>query len=189
MDLLARLNPAQRDAVSAPPGPLLVVAGPGSGKTRVLTHRIAYLIQEMRVSPWHIMAVTFTNKAAREMEHRIEQLLDGRPQGLNMGTFHAICARLLRREVDNLTHYQRDFVIFDTADQLQVVKGALAELRLDDKKFPPAKMLNGISSAKNDLITPDTYQATNYIGEVTRRVYEYYQLALQTTTPWTSTTC
>ena len=180
MDLLARLNPAQRDAVSAPPGPLLVVAGPGSGKTRVLTHRIAYLIQEMRVSPWHIMAVTFTNKAAREMEHRIEQLLDGRPQGLNMGTFHAICARLLRREVDNLTHYQRDFVIFDTADQLQVVKGALAELRLDDKKFPPAKMLNGISSAKNDLITPDTYQATNYIGEVTRRVYEYYQLALQT---------
>ena len=180
MDLLARLNPAQRDAVSAPPGPLLVVAGPGSGKTRVLTHRIAFLIQEMRVSPWHIMAVTFTNKAAREMEHRIEQLLDGRPQGLNMGTFHAICARLLRREVDNLTHYQRDFVIFDTADQLQVVKGALGELRLDDKKFPPAKMLNGISTAKNDLITPDTYQATNYIGEVTRRVYEYYQLALQT---------
>ena len=180
MDLLARLNPAQRDAVSAPPGPLLVVAGPGSGKTRVLTHRIAYLISEMRVSPWHIMAVTFTNKAAREMEHRIEQLLDGRPQGLNMGTFHAICARLLRREVDNLTYYQRDFVIFDTADQLQVVKSALAELRLDDKKFPPAKMLNGISSAKNDLITPDTYQATNYIGEVTRRVYEYYQLALQT---------
>ena len=125
MDLLANLNEAQRAAVSAPAGALLVVAGPGSGKTRVLTHRIAYLIQEMRVSPWHIMAVTFTNKAAREMEHRIEALLDGRPQGLNMGTFHAICARLLRREVDNLTHYQRDFVIFDTADQLQVVKGAL----------------------------------------------------------------
>ncbi len=180
MDLLHNLNPAQRDAVSAPPGPLLVVAGPGSGKTRVLTHRIAYLIQDMGVSPWHIMAVTFTNKAAREMEHRIEQLLDGRPQGLHMGTFHAICARLLRREADNLTHYQRDFVIFDTADQLQVVKSALAELRLDDKKFPPAKMLNGISTAKNDLITPEAYQATNYIGEITRRVYEYYQLALQT---------
>lgn len=180
MDLLHNLNPAQRDAVSAKPGPLLVVAGPGSGKTRVLTHRIAYLIQDMGVAPWHIMAVTFTNKAAREMEHRIEQLLDGRPQGLNMGTFHAICARLLRREVDNLTHYQRDFVIFDTSDQLQVVKTALAELRLDDKKFPPNKMLNGISTAKNDLITPATYQATNYIGEITRRIYEYYQLALQT---------
>jgi DNA helicase-2/ATP-dependent DNA helicase PcrA len=179
MDLLAKLNPAQRDAVSAAPGAILVVAGPGSGKTRVLTHRIAYLIREMNVSPWHIMAVTFTNKAAREMEHRIEQLLGGRPQGLNMGTFHAICARLLRRETDNLTHYQRDFVIFDTADQLQVVKQALAELNIDDKKFPPAKMLNGISSAKNDLITPDEYMATNYVSEVTRRVYERYQLTLQ----------
>jgi DNA helicase-2/ATP-dependent DNA helicase PcrA len=179
MDLLEYLNPAQRAAVSAPPGALLVVAGPGSGKTRVLTHRIAYLIRKMRVSPWHILAVTFTNKAAREMEHRIEQLLDGRPQGLQMGTFHAICARLLRREVDNLTHYQRDFVIFDTADQLQVVKQSLAELNIDDKKFPPGKMLNGISNAKNDLVTPAEYVATNYVSEVTRRVYERYQLTLQ----------
>lgn len=179
MDLLATLNPAQRDAVSTPPGAVLVVAGPGSGKTRVLTYRIAYLIREMGVSPWHIMAVTFTNKAAREMEHRIEQLLDGRPRGLNMGTFHAICARLLRRETDNLTHYQRDFVIFDTADQLQVVKQALSELNIDDKKFPPGKVLNGISSAKNDLIMPHEYQATNYAGEVTRRIYERYQMTLQ----------
>lgn len=179
MDLLATLNPAQRDAVSTPPGAVLVVAGPGSGKTRVLTYRIAYLIREMGVSPWHIMAVTFTNKAAREMEHRIEQLLDGRPRGLNMGTFHAICARLLRRETDNLTHYQRDFVIFDTADQLQVVKQALSELNIDDKKFPPGKLLHGISSAKNDLIMPHEYQATNYAGEVTRRIYERYQMTLQ----------
>ncbi len=179
MDLLAKLNPAQREAVSAPPGALLVVAGPGSGKTRVLTHRIAYLIREMHVSPWNILAVTFTNKAAREMEHRIEQLLDGRPQGLNMGTFHAICVRLLRREVEQLTHYQRDFVIFDTADQLQVVKQAMAELNVDDKKFPPPKILNGISAAKNDLITPDEYMATNYVSEVTRRVYERYQMTLR----------
>ena len=179
MDLLDKLNPAQRAAVSAPPGAILVVAGPGSGKTRVLTHRIAYLIREMHVSPWQIMAVTFTNKAAREMEHRIEQLLQGRPQGLNMGTFHAICARLLRREVDNLENYQRDFVIFDTDDQLQVVKQALAELNIDDKKNPPGKILNGISSAKNDLITAAEYQATNYAGEVVRRVYERYQLTLQ----------
>ncbi len=179
MDLLAKLNQAQREAVSAPPGALLVVAGPGSGKTRVLTHRIAYLIREMHVAPWNILAVTFTNKAAREMEHRIEQLLDGRPQGLNMGTFHAICARLLRRETDNLAAYQRDFVIFDTADQLQVIKQALSELNIDDKKFPPGKMLNGISSAKNDLITPDEYQATNYAGAVIQRVYQRYQLTLQ----------
>ncbi len=180
MDLLDSLNPAQRAAVSAPPGAILVVAGPGSGKTRVLTHRIAYLISAMRVPPWNIMAVTFTNKAAREMEHRIEQLLDGRPQGLLMGTFHAICARILRREVDNLTYYQRDFVIFDTADQLQVVKHVLAELNIDDKKFSPGKMLNGISSAKNDLITAAEYVATSYVSEVTRRVYERYQLTLQT---------
>ena len=179
MDLLERLNPAQRAAVSAEPGPILVVAGPGSGKTRVLTHRIAYLIRELHVAPWNIMAVTFTNKAAREMEHRVERLLGGRPQGLNMGTFHAICVRLLRREVDVLTHYQRDFVIFDTADQLQVIKQALAELNLDDKKFPPGKMLNGISNAKNDLITPAEYTATNYISEVTRRVYERYQATLR----------
>jgi DNA helicase II / ATP-dependent DNA helicase PcrA len=180
MDLLATLNEAQREAVSAPPGPVLVVAGPGSGKTRVLTHRIAYLIREMGVPPWHIMAVTFTNKAAREMENRVDQLLGGRPQGLTMGTFHSICVRLLRREVDQLPYYQRDFVIFDTDDQLQVVKQSLADLRLDDKKFTPGKMLNGISSAKNQLISPAEYMATNYIAEVTRRVYERYQSLLQT---------
>ena len=97
MDLLARLNPAQRDAVSAPPGPLLVVAGPGSGKTRVLTHRIAFLIQEMRVSPWHIMAVTFTNKAAREMKDRIGALVGGVVEGMTwLGTFHAIGVKILK---------------------------------------------------------------------------------------------
>jgi DNA helicase-2/ATP-dependent DNA helicase PcrA len=179
MDLLETLNQAQREAVSAPAGPLLVVAGPGSGKTRVLTHRIAYLIRDMRVPPWRIMAVTFTNKAAREMEHRVDLLLGARPQGLTMGTFHAICVRLLRREVDSLT-YDRDFVIFDTDDQLQVVKQALAELKLDDKKYTPGKMLSGISNAKNQLITAAEYMATNYIAEVTRRVYERYQTILQT---------
>ncbi|MCA9932714.1 MAG: UvrD-helicase domain-containing protein, partial [Anaerolineales bacterium] len=144
MDILHGLNDAQKTAVSTPPGPVLVLAGPGSGKTRVLTFRITYLIRQLNVSPWHIMAVTFTNKAAREMNERIEQLLDGQPRGLLMGTFHATCARILRRESDNLTHYQRDFVIFDTDDQLQVVKQALKDLNLDDKKFPPYKMLNGI---------------------------------------------
>ncbi len=97
-----------------------------------------------------------------------------------MGTFHAICARILRRESDHLTYYSRDFAIFDTADQLQVVKQALADLDLDDKKFAPGKMLNGISNAKNELITPAEYAASNYISEINRRVYERYQAILQT---------
>ena len=177
--LVDSLNEAQRAAVMAPPGPVLILAGPGSGKTRVLTYRVAYLIQDMNVTPWHIMAVTFTNKAAREMRHRVEELLGGQPRGLTMGTFHATCVRILRRETDNLPHYDRDFVIFDASDQQQVVKQALKDLNLDDKKFPPNKMLNGISNAKNELITPEMYAASNYISEITRRVYSEYQLLLQ----------
>jgi len=179
MTLFSGLNEAQQSAVSAPAGPVLVLAGPGSGKTRVLTYRVAYLIQEMGVSPWHIMAVTFTNKAAREMRHRVEELLEGQPRGLTMGTFHATCVRILRRETDNLPFYDRDFVIFDSADQQQVVKQALKNLNLDDKKFPPNKMLNGISNAKNELITAEMYAASNYISEITRRVYTEYQGLLQ----------
>jgi DNA helicase II / ATP-dependent DNA helicase PcrA len=178
-DYLHGLNEQQRTAVTAPDGPVLVLAGPGSGKTRVLTHRIVYLMRERRVPPWHILAVTFTNKAAKEMTHRIEKLLDAAPRGLTMGTFHSVCARILRRETENLTYYSQDFVIFDTADQLQVVKQVLKELNLDDKKFPPPKLLSGISSAKNEMITADEYAATNYIAEVTKRVYVRYQLTLQ----------
>ena len=172
---LDTLNEQQKTAVTTPPGPVLVLAGPGSGKTRVLTFRIAYLVQELRINPWNILAVTFTNKAAKEMRHRVEELMDGRLRGLTMGTFHSICARILRQETDVLTYYDRDFVIFDTADQQQVVKQALADLNLDDKKFPVNKMLNGISNAKNELITPDIYTATNYIAEVTKRIYTRYQ--------------
>lgn len=177
-EYLQGLNEAQITAVTAPEGPILVLAGPGSGKTRVLTHRIVYLIRELRVPPWQIMAVTFTNKAAKEMNHRLEELLDGRPRGLTMGTFHATCARILRQESENLQGYQKDFVIFDTADQQQVVKQALKDLNLDDKKFPVNKMLNGISTAKNELITADMYAAGNYIAEVTKRVYAGYQQVL-----------
>ena len=179
MTLLSGLNEAQMSAVTAPPGPVLVLAGPGSGKTRVLTFRIAYLIQEMGIAPWHIMAVTFTNKAAKEMRHRVEELLAGQPRGLSMGTFHATCVRILRRETDSLPFYDRDFVIFDTADQQQVIKQALKNLNLDDKKFPPNKMLNGISNAKNELITAEMYASSNYISEITRRVYSEYQELLQ----------
>jgi DNA helicase-2/ATP-dependent DNA helicase PcrA len=174
-DLLTGLNEPQKAAVTAEPGPILVLAGPGSGKTRVLTHRIAYLIEAFTVAPWQIMAVTFTNKAAREMQARVERLLGGRLRGLTIGTFHATCARILRREAEYLADYDRDFVIFDTDDQRQLVRRTLAELNLDEKKFQPNRMLNGISSAKNELITAEEYQATNYISEITRRVYSRYQ--------------
>jgi DNA helicase-2/ATP-dependent DNA helicase PcrA len=179
MDILEGLNEAQERAVTAGAGSILVLAGPGSGKTRVLTHRIAYLIKELGVSPWQIMAMTFTNKAAREMEQRIRTLLDGNPQGLTMGTFHSICVRILRRESRELTTYDASFAIFDTDDQRQVVKQALKDLNLDDKKFPPAKMLNGISAAKNEMVTPELYAASNYISEITRRVYQRYQEILR----------
>ena len=175
MLILDTLNQQQRMAVEAGEGPVLVLAGPGSGKTRVLTHRVAYLIQEMDVSPWHILAVTFTNKAAREMRHRVETLLGGRPSGLTMGTFHATCVRLLRRENEALLGYSGDFVIFDTDDQRQVAKQAIRDLDLDDKKFKPNRMLSGISAAKNELITPELYASVDYISEIIRRVYQRYQ--------------
>ena len=175
MSITSNLNEAQRRAVQAGDGPILVLAGPGSGKTRVLTHRIAYLIREKQVSPWQLVAVTFTNKAAREMRHRVETLLGGNPSGLTMGTFHATCVRILRRENQSLPGYDSDFVIFDTDDQRQVVKQALNDNNLDDKKFPPNKMLSGIGKAKNELVTPEQYAANNYISEVTKRVYQRYQ--------------
>ncbi len=174
MDLLSGLNAQQHQAVTAPSGPTLILAGPGSGKTRVLTHRIAYLIQHLGVAPWHILAVTFTNKAAKEMKGRVEKLLGGNLRGLTIGTFHSICARWLRRE----SHYlpvTGDFVIFDTADQEALVKQAVQELNLDDKKFRPTSLLGKISNAKNELIGPDEYPAPNYAAEVTRRVYVRYQ--------------
>jgi DNA helicase-2/ATP-dependent DNA helicase PcrA len=174
MDLLSKLNSQQHQAVTAPPGPTLVLAGPGSGKTRVLTQRIAYLIQHLGVAPWHILAVTFTNKAAKEMKDRVEKLLGGNLRGLTIGTFHSICARWLRRESQHLA-VTGDFVIFDTADQEALVKQAVQELNLDDKKFRPASLLSKISAAKNELIGPDEYPAPNYAAEITRRVYVRYQ--------------
>jgi len=172
-DLLSGLNPQQRDAVTVDGSPALVLAGPGSGKTRVLTHRVAWLIQAQEVVPHRIMAVTFTNKAAREMRHRIEELLGGRLRGLEIGTFHAICARILRREADFIP-LGPDYVIYDTPDQLSLVKQALADLNMDDKRFPPTRMHNMISRAKNELIEPELYRSESYFAEAAGRVYERY---------------
>lgn len=173
-DLLSGLNEQQYAAVTAGEGPVLVLAGPGSGKTGVLTRRVAFLIQEMKVKAWHIMAVTFTNKAAAEMRHRIGNYLDERVPGLQVGTFHATCAKILRMEHES-TNYNRDYTIYDTDDQLAAIKQVMTALDIDIKKFTPRRVLNGISSAKNELILPHNYVGQDYFTEIVSRVYPRYQ--------------
>src|SRR5437773_9369448 len=142
-DLLAGLNEPQKQAVTTTEGPVLILAGPGSGKTRVITHRIAYLVQHNQVSPWRILAVTFTNKAAKEMRERLEKLVGiNESKEMTVGTFHAICARVLRMEADNLAPLglSKSFVIFDTDDQTALIKQAIRNLNLDEKQYRPAVM-------------------------------------------------
>ncbi|MDX2076556.1 MAG: UvrD-helicase domain-containing protein [bacterium] len=178
IDLLTGLNERQQQAVTVGDGAVLVLAGPGSGKTRVLTHRIAHLLYNQHISPENIMSVTFTNKAAGEMKERLNKLLGGRVGGLQIGTFHSICARLLRREGDH-TRYGHDFNIFDTDDQMTVIRQAVREASIDTKKFSPDRLRYAISAAKNDLITPADYTPLDYFGEMVGRVYPRYQSALQ----------
>ncbi|HOJ00044.1 MAG TPA: UvrD-helicase domain-containing protein [Anaerolineaceae bacterium] len=177
-DIFSDLNPQQKAAVSAPDGQTLVLAGPGSGKTRVLTQRAAFLILEREVDPFRILAVTFTNKAAREMQERLQRSLGGKADGLWLGTFHSICARILRREADALP-FTRDFVIMDADDQQNLVKLSLKELNIDDKLYPPASLHAAISNAKNNLIQPKDFAASSYREEVIRRVFEQYEQKLQ----------
>jgi DNA helicase-2/ATP-dependent DNA helicase PcrA len=177
IDFLADLNSAQREAVEAVEGPVLVLAGPGSGKTRVLTYRVAYLVKEYKVPPWQIMAVTFTNKAAREMKERLYHLLGEQFRRLTIGTFHAICARILRREAD-AAGISPQYVIYDSGDQVSLARQAIHDLNLDDKLYRPRAMLHRISSAKNELILPDELQARTYRDEIAKRVYERYQALL-----------
>jgi DNA helicase-2/ATP-dependent DNA helicase PcrA len=179
MDLLAGLNSQQQQAVMAGLGPVLVMAGPGSGKTRVLTLRIAYLIGKMGVRPFNILAVTFTNKAAQEMENRVINLLGESARGVTLGTFHATCARILRREAEYLP-FNPNFVIFDEDDQIGLVKQAINDLNLNDKQYRPLAILNSISNAKNELILPDEYPLQTYRDEIVKRVYISYQQMLLT---------
>lgn len=180
MSLLDSLNPAQQEAVSTLYGPVLVLAGPGSGKTRVLTHRIAYLINDVGVEPYRIMAVTFTNKAADVMRDRTQALLEMHDglHGLTLGTFHRICARFLRIEAERIGLNPR-YVIFDSDDQLQVVKQALSDLNYDDKRHRPRPIHNVISRAKNELITPENFPTNSYRDEIVARVYARYQALLE----------
>ncbi len=178
MDILSTLNPAQRQAVELVNGPNLVLAGPGSGKTRVLTHRVAYLIHAQQIAPYHILAVTFTNKAAREMRERLVQLVgETAAQDLTIGTFHATCARFLRRDGERVG-LGRGFVIYDDDDQTALIKQILKEQNLDDKIYRPGAVLGAIGKAKNELIPPEKYVPPSYWHEAIARVYKRYQLLL-----------
>lgn len=179
MEFLEGLNPAQQEAVTIIEGPVLALAGPGSGKTRALTHRIAYLIRVRDIAPWRIMAVTFTNKAAREMKSRLETMLTPHQvSSVSVGTFHALCARLLRREIDILGHYDRNFVIYDTSDQQAVIKRAIRDLDFDEKQWKPRSIQYAISRAKNEMVVPEKFSRRTYQDEIIARIYERYQQLL-----------
>jgi DNA helicase-2/ATP-dependent DNA helicase PcrA len=178
MNLLSQLNPAQRQAVEVVDGPVLVLAGPGSGKTRVLTYRVAYLLEEIRLAPYNILAVTFTNKAAREMRDRLQTLVgEERLRDLTIGTFHAICARFLRRDGEAVG-LAPGFVIFDDDDQSKLVGEIIRELNINDKVYRPGQVLGAISKAKNELIGPDEYVPATYWHEAVARIYKRYQQKL-----------
>ncbi len=179
-ELIEGLNKEQQEAVKHTEGPLLIMAGAGSGKTRVLTHRIAYLMEEKDVSPRSILAITFTNKAAREMKDRVSKLVG--PAGADMwvSTFHSMCVRILRRDIDRIG-YNRNFTILDSGDQLSVVKQVLKDLNIDTKQFEPRAMQGQISSAKNELISPEEFssKAGNFYDRQVAKVYEGYEKILR----------
>nr|WP_249745533.1 DNA helicase PcrA [Mesobacillus boroniphilus] len=178
--LLNGLNPEQQKAVKTVDGPLLLMAGAGSGKTRVLTHRIAYLMVEKGINPYNILAITFTNKAAREMRERIQKMMGGAADDIWISTFHSMCVRILRRDIDRLG-YNRNFTILDSTDQQSVIKSILKDKNMDPKKFDPRAILGTISSAKNELITPEEYAKTagDYFSQKVSDVYEEYQRKLR----------
>lgn len=177
---LDKLNPPQREAVKMTEGPLLVIAGAGSGKTRVLTYKIAYLISELNVKPYNILAITFTNKAAKEMKDRVEKLVGEQAKDIWLSTFHSACVRILRRDIDKLG-FNKNFVIFDTADQKTLIKECQKELNIDDKQCACQYIISEISKAKNKLVTPEEYTA-KYQGDFrlskVASVYMMYQKRL-----------
>ncbi len=189
-DLLRGLNDEQRQAVTTTEGPVLILAGPGSGKTRVITHRIAYLIQEVGVKPWHILAVTFTNKAAREMRDRLETLVGAAARDLNVGTFHSICARVLRGKAAEDGAYFIEtldfgrtgaFTILDEDEQAALIRQAIKDLNINEKQYSTRTIQAAISRAKNDLLTVRQYEehTSKYIEEIVARVYRKYDERLR----------
>lgn len=178
--ILNGLNPEQKEAVKATDGPLLIMAGAGSGKTRVLTQRIAYLMVEKGVNPYNILAITFTNKAAKEMRQRIAAVLGGASEEIWISTFHSMCVRILRKDIDRIG-YNRNFTILDTTDQQSVIKGILKDRNIDPKKYDPRAILASISSSKNELVTPEEFAKTagDYFSQIVSDVYTEYQRRLR----------
>ncbi|WP_048950331.1 DNA helicase PcrA [Enterococcus faecium] len=179
-ELLNGMNPRQKEAVLHTDGPLLLMVGAGSGKTRVLTHRIAYLIEEKEVNPWNILAITFTNKAAKEMKERVNAILASGGEDVWVSTFHSMCVRILRRDVDFIG-YNRNFTIIDSSEQLTLMKRILKELNIDPKKYDPRSILGTISQAKNSLQTPQDFAKMqgSYYEEIAAKCYAAYQKELQ----------
>ena len=180
-EILQGLNNKQYEAVINTEGPCLIIAGAGSGKTKVLTHKIAYLIQEKNVKPWNILAITFTNKAANEMKERVEKLVGEVAKDMWIGTFHAICVRILRRYIDRIG-FESSFVIFDTTDQRAMIKNCLKDLNIDDKMFTDRIVQYEISNAKNEMLEPNQYLARangDFRKEKIASIYELYQKRLK----------
>lgn len=181
MSIYDTLNPPQREAVAQTEGPVLILAGAGSGKTRVLTHRIAYLMEEMGVNPWNILAITFTNKAAQEMRERVDKLVGFGSESIWVSTFHSACVRILRRHIDNLG-YDTNFTIYDTEDQKSLMKDVCRKLNIDTKVYKERSLLAQISHAKDELLTPDDMEmkaAGDYNMKKVASVYREYQAALR----------
>ena len=181
MSIYDTLNPPQREAVAQTEGPVLILAGAGSGKTRVLTHRIAYLMEEMGVNPWNILAITFTNKAAQEMRERVDKLVVIGSESIWESTFHSACVRILRRHIDNLG-YDTNFTIYDTDDQKSLMKDVCRKLNIDTKVYKERSLLAQISHAKDELLTPDDMEmkaAGDYNMKKVASVYLEYQAALR----------
>ena len=180
-ELLKELNPRQKEAVIATEGPCLVIAGAGSGKTKVLTYKISYLMKEKNVKPWNILAITFTNKAANEMKERVQALVGDAINDIWLGTFHSICVRILRKFIDRIG-FDHSFAIFDTTDQKTLIKNCLKELNIDTKLFTEKSVLSEISNAKNDMLTPEKYEERangDYRKEIISKVYYLYQKKLK----------
>lgn len=179
-NLLNGMNPKQKDAVVCTQGPLLIMAGAGSGKTRVLTHRIAYLIEEKNVNPWNILAITFTNKAAKEMKERVTRLMKEGGSDVWVSTFHSMCVRILRRDIDRIG-YTKAFTISDPSEQQTLMKRILKERNIDPKKYNPRAILGEISNAKNELDTPEDYRkrAGSFFEKIVADCYDDYQRELR----------